>query len=107
MKDFGDDAYSGDCFEIVGKLNGLNCSNSKDFVEILQTINCDLHLGMDDGGISFVAQEFTKPIKSIIKINPVTNLNNPKRQSHIPLNSKVFRQRKCCFGNSTASRRIY
>ena len=36
MKDFGNDAYSGDCFEIAGKIHGLNCSNPKDFVEILQ-----------------------------------------------------------------------
>jgi hypothetical protein len=60
MKDFGNDAYSGDCFEIVGLMKGLNCSNAKDFVEILQTINCDLHLGLDDGGISFVP----KPVRT-------------------------------------------
>ena len=64
MKDFGNDAYSGDCFEIVGNMKGLNCSNSKDFVEILQTINSDLHLGLDDGGnYSFVASVSPKPVR--------------------------------------------
>jgi len=62
MKDFGDDAYSGDCFDMVGKLKGLNCSNPKDFVEILQTINCDLHLGLhDSGNFSYVAPVSAKP----------------------------------------------
>lgn len=25
MKDFGNEDYSGDCFELVGRLNGLSC----------------------------------------------------------------------------------
>ena len=54
MKDFGNDAYSGDCFDIVGKLKNLNCSNPKDFIEILEIINSDLRLGLDDGNSSFV-----------------------------------------------------
>lgn len=29
MKDFGNDDYSGDCFALVGKLNGLNCKELK------------------------------------------------------------------------------
>jgi hypothetical protein len=53
MKDFGNDAYSGDCFDTVGKLKGLDCSNPKNFVEILKIINRDLSLGMDDGGQPF------------------------------------------------------
>ena len=47
---------------MVGKLKGLNCSNAKDFIEILQTINCDLRLGLDDGGnYSYVAPMSAKP----------------------------------------------
>jgi hypothetical protein len=53
LKDFGNDEYSGDCFDVVGRINGLNCSNPKDFVEILQTINRDLHLGLSEGNFSF------------------------------------------------------
>jgi len=48
MKDFGNDFYSGDCFDIVGKIKSLDCKNSKDFIEILQTINRDLSLGIDE-----------------------------------------------------------
>ncbi|MDR1562243.1 MAG: toprim domain-containing protein, partial [Dysgonamonadaceae bacterium] len=48
MKDFGNDAFSGDCFDIVGKIKGLDCNNPKDFVEILRTVNRDLGLGFDE-----------------------------------------------------------
>jgi hypothetical protein len=54
IKDFGNDDYSGDCFFFVGKLKGLDCGNSKDFVEILQVINHDLSLGLDEADTSFV-----------------------------------------------------
>ena len=42
MKDFGNDTFSGDCFDIVGKVKGLDCNSSNVFVEILRTINHDL-----------------------------------------------------------------
>lgn len=48
MKDFGNDDYSGDCFALVGKLNGLNCKEPKDFVQILAIIDRDMHLGLSD-----------------------------------------------------------
>ena len=54
MKDFGNDTYSGDCFDIVGKIKGLDCNSPKDFIEILQTINRDLSLGFDENDQSFV-----------------------------------------------------
>ncbi len=54
LKDFGNDNYSGDCFFYVGKLKGLDCRNSNDFVEILQIINHDLSLSLDEGDTSFV-----------------------------------------------------
>lgn len=47
MKDFGNEDYSGDCFFLVGKIRGLDCTRSDDFVEILKTINQDLCLGID------------------------------------------------------------
>ncbi len=46
MKDFGNEEYSGDCFELVGRLNGLDCRNPKDFVEIMRIIDRDLFLGL-------------------------------------------------------------
>ena len=49
MKDFGNEEYSGDCFELVGTMTGLSCRNAKDFVEIMRIIDHDLHLGLADG----------------------------------------------------------
>ena len=46
MKDFGNDSYSGDCFFFVGQLKGLDCNRATDFVEILETIDRDLGLGL-------------------------------------------------------------
>jgi hypothetical protein len=61
LKDFGNDAYSGDCFDTVGKMKGLDCSNPKDFVGILQAINRDLYLGLDSGDSSFAVPVPPKP----------------------------------------------
>ena len=49
MKDFGDDRYSGDCFFFVGQLKGLDCNRASDFIEILETIDRDLGLGLAAG----------------------------------------------------------
>ena len=49
MKDFGNEEYSGDCFELVGTMTGLSCRNAKDFVEIKRIIDHDLRLGLADG----------------------------------------------------------
>jgi len=46
MKDFGNNDFSGDCFAFVGKLAGLDCRSSKDFIQIMEKINDDLHLGL-------------------------------------------------------------
>jgi len=64
LKDFGNDTYSGDCFNIVGKLKGLDCSNPKDFVEILQIINHDLCLGLDYNHSMYVASSPSKPVQN-------------------------------------------
>ncbi len=54
MKDFGNEEYSGDCFELVGTMTGLSCRNAKDFVEIMRIIDHDLHLGLADGYENYV-----------------------------------------------------
>jgi hypothetical protein len=64
LKDFGNDACSGDCFDIVGKLKNLNCSNPKDFIEILTIINRDLNLGLSD---DYIATQNMAACKSIQK----------------------------------------
>ena len=49
LKDFGNDNYSGDCFAFVGKLCGLDCNRPAEFMQILERINNELHLGLTDG----------------------------------------------------------
>lgn len=47
MKDFGDGRYSGDCFTLVGLLNGWSCTHAQDFVCIMAKIAHDLNLQVD------------------------------------------------------------
>ena len=64
MKDFGNDSYSGDCFFFVGRLKGLDCNNSGDFIEILQIIDRDLSLGISEGNPIPVPRTFKEPDKA-------------------------------------------
>ena len=70
MKDFGNDDYSGDCFALVGKLNGLNCKEPKDFVQILAIIDRDMHLGLSD--------------KSEMRISSTTSVPVIAEVTHVP-----------------------
>ena len=65
MKDFGNDSYSGDCFFFVGRLKGLDCNNSGDFIEILQIIDRDLSLGISEGNPIPVPRTFKEPDKAV------------------------------------------
>lgn len=77
MKDFGNDDYSGDCFALVGKLNGLNCKEPKDFVEILAIIDRDMHLGLSDKPEMRISS--TTPVPMIAEVTHV-----PKRRKARP-----------------------
>ena len=77
MKDFGNDDYSGDCFALVGKLNGLNCKDPKDFVEILAIIDRDMHLGLSDKPEMRISS--TTPVPVIAEVTHV-----PKRKKARP-----------------------
>ena len=70
MKDFGNEEYSGDCFELVGTMTGLSCRNAKDFVEIMRIIDHDLHLGLADGYENCVVVCPPTPEQVIKKIRP-------------------------------------
>ena len=74
MKDFGNDDYSGDCFALVGKLNGLNCKEPKDFVQILAIIR-DMHLGLSD--------------KSEMRISSTTSVQVIAEVTHVPKRKKA------------------
>jgi hypothetical protein len=86
MKDFGNDAFSGYCFDIVGKIKGLNCNNSTDFIEILHVINRDLSLGIDENGASFavpVSSPENKPKKQPENV-PIPTPKKTKPYSVVP-----------------------
>ena len=85
IKDFGNDDFSGDCFFYVGKLKGLDCRNSKDFVEILQIINRDLSLGIDENDTSFVLS-VSPVIKSVPKTEAAAEPKKSKSYSVIQQN---------------------
>jgi hypothetical protein len=91
MKDFGNDAYSGDCFDIVGKLKNLNCNNPKDFIEILQTVNRDLHLGLSDDYDSapLVVSMSPKPVRES-KPNSVPQPEPPKKAKPYSIAGQPF-----------------
>ncbi|KAA6327104.1 hypothetical protein EZS27_023882 [termite gut metagenome] len=74
IKDFGNDAYSGDCFDFVGKLKGLDCSHTHNFVEILNIIDRELNLGISDTPDS---ASYVPPLKAVVQpvAQPETNLN--------------------------------
>lgn len=73
MKDFGNDTYSGDCFDIVGKIKGLDCNNPTDFIEVLDTINRDLSLGIDKNTPHFSVSV------------PVASGKSPKQPGPVPV----------------------
>lgn len=56
MKDFGNDQFSGDCFFLVGQINGLDCSNTNEFVEIMKIIDRDLSLGLSENNLSPISK---------------------------------------------------
>lgn len=47
IKDFGNPTFTGDCFFLVGYLNGLDCHRKEDFRKILAIISHDMGLGLD------------------------------------------------------------
>ena len=91
MKDFGNDAYSGDCFDIVGKLKNLNCGNPKDFIEILQAVNRDLHLGLSDdyGDTPLVVSMSPRPVRES-KSNPAPQPENLKKAKPYSISGQSF-----------------
>jgi hypothetical protein len=96
MKDFGNDAYSGDCFDTVGKMKNLNCSSPKDFIEILEIINRDLHLGVDGGDSSLVISISPKPIRES-KPGLTLQPENPKKSKPYSIVQQSFSAKETGF----------
>jgi hypothetical protein len=79
MKDFGNDTYSGDCFDIVGTIRGLDCNSSGGFVEILKTINRDLSLGIDENSDESFVISITVPKDKAGKQPEISPVPTPKK----------------------------
>lgn len=47
-KDFGNDLYAGDCFNLVATLHNLSCHDPHEFTEVMRIIDRELNLGIDD-----------------------------------------------------------
>lgn len=71
MKDFGNGDFSGDCFFIVAKIKGLDCKNAADFVEILETIDRELCLGISED----VPPETVRERQAAMRVVPVAEGN--------------------------------
>jgi hypothetical protein len=104
LKDFGNDEYSGDCFYFVGKLKGLNCNNTIDFVEILKSINRDLSLGLSED-TEIPIQSIPKPTIPILpekKTKPYSfqeqrfTQNELEYREKYGINSELLEQYKVC-----------
>lgn len=91
MKDFGNDDYSGDCFALVGKLNGLNCKEPKDFVQI-QAIIRDMHLGLSDKSEMRISSTTSVPV-----IAEVTHVPKRKKARPYTLAQKSFTAAELAF----------
>jgi len=93
IKDFGNDDFSGDCFFLVGKLNGLDCENSKEFVRILQTINRDLNLRLSENDLPHLAHN-SPDTKSVQKLEQAAE---PKKTKPFSVNQQSFSAKELLF----------
>jgi hypothetical protein len=95
MKDFGNDTYSGDCFDIVGKIKGLDCKSGADFVEILRIINQDLGLGMEISDCDYQPTAF--PISTPIQQKEVQKSEIPKKTKPYSVVQQLFSTKELAF----------
>lgn len=75
MKDFGNPDYSGDCFFLVAELKGLNCNSTLGFIEVLQSIDRDLCLGLDNGtgSLPILSSPIAKSKEPEQKVDSITS----------------------------------
>ncbi|MDR0873808.1 MAG: toprim domain-containing protein [Prevotellaceae bacterium] len=96
LKDFGNDVYSGDCFDIAGKIKGLNCSNPQNFVEILKMINRDLSLGLGNDD-SFAVSVSMPAISKKQPENTPISIPAPKKTKPYSVINQTFSARETEF----------
>lgn len=88
MKDYGNDAYSGDCFHFVGILTGTDSQQPAGFIQILQKINQDLSLGLDNASSS----QFPKTLSPMSSMSPILEPapDHPKQIKPFSIKVKPF-----------------
>lgn len=96
FKDFGDTDYSGDCFQLVAKINNLNCSDSNDFNRTLNIINERLVLNIQSFKPEPIANHSQK--KAIISKN-TEEINIEADEINVPIEHKTFNESELEFWN--------
>lgn len=94
MKDFGNDLFKGDCFALVGLLCGLNCSDNKQFVQIMRKINNDLSLGISENSDNIRPME--RSISSFA-INPASHTEQVKNCKPYSIKEQPLRENEKSF----------
>lgn len=85
---------------MVGKLNGLNCKEPKDFVQILAIIDRDMHLGLSDKSEMRISSTTSVPV-----IAEVTHVPKGRKQDLIRWRKRALRLRNLPFGEKVVSRK--
>lgn len=85
---------------MVGKLNGLNCKEPKDFVQILAIIDRDMHLGLSDKSEMRISSTTSVPV-----IAEVTHVPKRKKARPYTLAQRALRLRNLPFGEKVVSRK--
>ena len=98
MKDFGNGDYSGDCFFLVAKLKGLDCKNAADFVEVLETIDRELCLGI--AGYGQAAMQDKRPLQIVRPERDSTREEPEKTEAENRRIAKSFQAIEKPFGES-------
>lgn len=79
-RDFGNEDYAGDCFDLVAKMHNLSCRNTADFIEIMRLIDRDLNLGLSDD---------TQPFRTRACPRPPMREPSPKRKEPLPYSYRM------------------
>ena len=90
MKDFGNDAYSGDCFWFAATMLGLDVR--KDFVKVLETIVRDLQLNVH------IERKGRYEQRTMVMKPPKPIIQQPPRETKLMEEKKWYKQIEQSFG---------
>ena len=90
MKDFGNDAYSGDCFWFAATMLGLDVR--KDFVKVLETIVRDLQLNVH------IERKGSYEQRTMVMKPPKTIIQQPPKETKLMEEKKWYKQIEQSFG---------